>query len=114
MIDNIIEKLERIIQDLKLLKEVTERNYKNSSLFLQRVEGLFSSARVFYTLKNNDIEYVGELVQRTRYELLRYPNFGIKSLKEIESVLDVMGLQLGMDVPLEIIDTINNLKKSKL
>lgn len=46
-----------------------------------------------------NIVYVGDLVQKTEAEMLRTPNFGRKSLKEVKEVLAQMGLGFGMDVP---------------
>ena len=50
-------------------------------------------------LKNDNIVYIGDLVQKTEAEMLRTPNFGRKSLNEIKEVLTQMGLSLGMEVP---------------
>ena len=50
-------------------------------------------------LKNDNIIYIGDLVQKTEAEMLRTPNFGRKSLNEIKEVLASMGLRLGMDIP---------------
>ncbi|MBD3819102.1 MAG: DNA-directed RNA polymerase subunit alpha [Brevundimonas diminuta] len=50
-------------------------------------------------LKNDNIVYIGDLIQKTEGEMLRTPNFGRKSLNEIKEVLASMGLSLGMDVP---------------
>ena len=50
-------------------------------------------------LKNDNIDYIGDLVQKTEAEMLRTPNFGRKSLNEIKEVLVQMGLHLGMEVP---------------
>ena len=49
-------------------------------------------------LKNDNIVYIGDLVQKTEQEMLRTPNFGRKSLNEIKEVLASMGLSLGMTV----------------
>ena len=49
-------------------------------------------------LKNDNIVYIGDLVQKTEAEMLRTPNFGRKSLNEIKEVLAEMGLHLGMEV----------------
>ena len=49
-------------------------------------------------LKNDNIVYIGDLVQKTEAEMLRTPNFGRKSLNEIKEVLAQMGLKLGMEV----------------
>ena len=56
------------------------------------------SVRSANCLKNDNIVYIGDLVQRSEPEMLRTPNFGRKSLNEIREVLKVMGLELGMDV----------------
>ena len=50
-------------------------------------------------LKNDNIVYIGDLVQKTEEEMLRTPNFGRKSLNEIKEVLAQMGLHLGMEIP---------------
>jgi DNA-directed RNA polymerase subunit alpha (EC 2.7.7.6) len=47
-------------------------------------------------LKNADIKYIGELVQKTEAEMLKTKNFGRKSLNEIKEILAEMGLSLGM------------------
>ena len=47
-------------------------------------------------LKNADIRYIGDLVQKTEGEMLRTKNFGRKSLNEIKEILQEMGLGLGM------------------
>ena len=46
--------------------------------------------------KNENIVYIGDLVQKTESEMLKTPNFGRKSLNEIRDVLGQMGLGLGM------------------
>ncbi|RZJ17506.1 MAG: DNA-directed RNA polymerase subunit alpha, partial [Brevundimonas sp.] len=57
------------------------------------------SVRSANCLKNDNIVYIGDLIQKTEGEMLRTPNFGRKSLNEIKEVLATMGLSLGMDVP---------------
>ena len=49
-------------------------------------------------LKNADIKYIGELVQKTEQEILMTKNFGRKSLNEIKEILSCMGLRLGAKV----------------
>lgn len=63
---------------------------------LRRVEELDLSLRAFNCLKKEGVTYVGDLVQRSQEDLLRAPNFGNKSLSEIVSALEQMGLSLGM------------------
>jgi len=66
---------------------------------LRRVDELELSVRSANCLKNENIVYIGDLVQKTEAEMLRTPNFGRKSLNEIKEVLAQMGLKLGMEVP---------------
>jgi DNA-directed RNA polymerase alpha subunit len=67
--------------------------------FLKKVDVLKLSVRPAKCLKNNNIVYIGDLVQKTEAEMLRMRNFGRKSLKQIKKVLAQMGLRLGMKVP---------------
>ena len=66
---------------------------------LRKVDELELSVRSANCLKNDNIVYIGDLVQKSEAEMLRTPNFGRKSLNEIKEVLAGMGLHLGMEVP---------------
>ena len=66
---------------------------------LRKVDELELSVRSMNCLKNDNIIYIGDLVQKTEPEMLRTPNFGRKSLNEIKEVLNSMSLYLGMEVP---------------
>ncbi len=66
---------------------------------LKKVDELELSVRSANCLKNDNIVYIGDLIQKTEAEMLRTPNFGRKSLNEIKEVLTAMDLHLGMDVP---------------
>ena len=68
-------------------------------VLLKKVDELELSVRSANCLKNDNIVYIGDLIQKTEAEMLRTPNFGRKSLNEIKEVLSGMGLHLGMDVP---------------
>ncbi len=100
----------RILQDqLQLFinfeepKEMKRESAKAEPLFnrnlLRRVDELELSVRSANCLKNDNIVYIGDLIQKTEAEMLRTPNFGRKSLNEIKEVLLQMGLHLGMEVP---------------
>ncbi len=65
---------------------------------LRKVDELELSVRSANCLKNDNIVYIGDLVQKSEQEMLRTPNFGRKSLNEIKEVLASMGLSLGMTV----------------
>ena len=67
--------------------------------FWRTIDSLELSVRSANCLKNDNIVYIGDLVQKTEAEMLRTPNFGRKSLNEIKEVLAQMGLHLGMEVP---------------
>jgi DNA-directed RNA polymerase subunit alpha len=66
---------------------------------LKKVDELELSVRSANCLKNDNIVYIGDLIQKTEGEMLRTPNFGRKSLNEIKEVLTSMDLHLGMDIP---------------
>ena len=78
--------------------EESDANQLNRYL-LKKVDELELSVRSANCLKNDNIIYIGDLVQKTEAEMLRTPNFGRKSLNEIKEVLASMGLRLGMDIP---------------
>lgn len=62
----------------------------------RKIDELEFSVRSANCLKNANIYYIGELVQKSEQEMLKTKNFGRKSLQEIQENLDGMGLQLGM------------------
>ena len=78
--------------------EESDANQLNRYL-LKKVDELELSVRSANCLKNDNIIYIGDLVQKSEAEMLRTPNFGRKSLNEIKEVLSSMGLRLGMDIP---------------
>jgi DNA-directed RNA polymerase subunit alpha len=79
-------------------REDEEDDLEFNPLLLKKVDELELSVRSANCLKNDNIVYIGDLIQKTEAEMLRTPNFGRKSLNEIKEVLTVMGLHLGMDV----------------
>ena len=79
-------------------QSASEKLSFNSNL-LKKVEELELSVRSANCLKNDNIIYIGDLVQKSESEMLRTPNFGRKSLNEIKEVLTQMELNLGMSVP---------------
>jgi DNA-directed RNA polymerase subunit alpha len=72
-----------------------EKTDFNENLY-RSVDELELSVRSANCLKNADIKYIGELVQKTEQEILMTKNFGRKSLNEIKEILSCMGLRLGL------------------
>lgn len=72
-----------------------EKSSLNENLF-RSVDELELSVRSANCLKNAEIRYIGDLVQKTEAEMLKTKNFGRKSLNEIRDILAEMGLGLGM------------------
>ncbi len=66
---------------------------------LRKIDELELSVRSANCMKNDNLIYIGDLVQKTESDMLRTPNFGRKSLNEIKEVLQQMGLHLGMEIP---------------
>ncbi len=83
-------------QDEVKTDEVDELEF--NPLLLKKVDELELSVRSANCLKNDNIVYIGDLIQKTEAEMLRTPNFGRKSLNEIKEVLTGMQLHLGMDI----------------
>jgi DNA-directed RNA polymerase subunit alpha len=94
---------------VEVREEVAELAF-NPAL-LKKVDELELSVRSANCLKNDNIVYIGDLIQKTEAEMLRTPNFGRKSLNEIKEVLAGMGLHLGMEVPAWPPENIEDLAK---
>jgi DNA-directed RNA polymerase subunit alpha len=84
-------------EDKRQLQSSKEPQFNKN--LLKKVDELELSVRSANCLKNDNIFYIGDLVQKTEGEMLRTPNFGRKSLDEIKEVLVSMGLSMGMDLP---------------
>jgi DNA-directed RNA polymerase subunit alpha len=95
----------------EIVKEVKSVEPEFNKNLLKRVEELELSVRSMNCLKNDNIIYIGDLVQKTEPEMLRTPNFGRKSLNEIKEVLSTMSLYLGMEIPNWPPDNIAELSK---
>ncbi len=95
--------------DEKKLDDKPELDF-NPAL-LKKVDELELSVRSANCLKNDNIVYIGDLIQKSEAEMLRTPNFGRKSLNEIKEVLAAMGLHLGMEAPNWPPDNIEELAK---
>jgi DNA-directed RNA polymerase subunit alpha len=83
----------------KVVIEEARPELEFNAALLKKVDELELSVRSANCLKNDNIVYIGDLIQKSEAEMLRTPNFGRKSLNEIKEVLAQMGLHLGMEVP---------------
>jgi DNA-directed RNA polymerase subunit alpha len=79
-------------------QEVDEEVNRVRELLAQPVDELDLSVRSHNCLKAASIKTIGDLVRREENEMLKFRNFGRKSLQELIEVLDDRGLQFGMDV----------------
>jgi DNA-directed RNA polymerase subunit alpha len=79
-------------------QEVDEEVKRVRELLAQPVDELDLSVRSHNCLKAASIKTIGDLVRREENEMLKFRNFGRKSLQELIEVLDDRGLQFGMDV----------------
>jgi DNA-directed RNA polymerase subunit alpha len=95
--------------EVEKISQTTELVFNKN--LLRKVDELELSVRSMNCLKNDNIIYIGDLVQKTEPEMLRTPNFGRKSLNEIKEVLSSMSLYLGMEVPNWPPDNIPELSK---
>ncbi len=108
--EDAVARAARILQDqlhlfinfeepMVLREEEDKEELPFSKNLVRKVDELELSVRSANCLKNDNIIYIGDLVQKTEAEMLRTPNFGRKSLNEIKEVLAQMGLHLGMEIP---------------
>ena len=79
-------------------KELDEESLRTRHLLLTKLSDMGLSVRAFNCLKAADIDTFADLVVYSRAELMKFRNFGRKSLNEIEVLVDKMKLSFGMDV----------------
>jgi DNA-directed RNA polymerase subunit alpha len=79
-------------------QEVDEELVRVRKLLDKSVEELELSVRSSNCLRAAEIKTIGDLVQKGEPEMLKFRNFGRKSLKEIQDILGEMGLHFGMDI----------------
>jgi DNA-directed RNA polymerase subunit alpha len=79
-------------------EEEDEEVVRIRQLLKTRVDELELSVRSSNCLRAANIQNLGELVSKTESEMLKYRNFGRKSLNELTSILEELGLSFGMDI----------------
>ncbi len=72
------------------------KEWLKNKLYNKKIEELELSVRSMNCLKNDNIIYIGDLVQKTEAEMLRTPNFGRKSLIELREILESGGIKFGV------------------
>ncbi|XWN36177.1 MAG: DNA-directed RNA polymerase subunit alpha [Balneola sp.] len=79
-------------------EEVDAEKQRVANLLRTSIEDLNLSVRAYNCLKSANINSIGELVARDEQDLLKFRNFGKKSLTELQEVIEEKNLQFGMDV----------------
>lgn len=79
-------------------KELDEESLRMRHLLLTKLSDMGLSVRAYNCLKAADIDTFADLVSYSRNELIKFRNFGKKSLNEIDQLVEKMKLQFGMDV----------------
>lgn len=85
-------------QEIKEVKKPKKKSIPFNINLLKKISDLELSVRSHNCLKNENINYIGDLVSRTESQMIKTPNFGKKSLNEIRDLLNQMGLRFGMAI----------------
>jgi len=85
-------------QEVKEVKKSKKKSIPFNINLLKKISDLELSVRSHNCLKNENINYIGDLVSRTESQMIKTPNFGKKSLNEIRDLLNQMGLRFGMAI----------------
>jgi DNA-directed RNA polymerase subunit alpha len=95
---NILQEQISVFVELKMPETKAEerKQPEMDPLLLRPVDDLELTVRSANCLKAENIFYIGDLIQRSEFDLLKTPNLGKKSLTEIKDVLAQHGLSLGM------------------
>jgi DNA-directed RNA polymerase subunit alpha len=83
---------------LELTKGVSEETMALRKIMNQTIDEMELSVRSYNCLQAAGIKYIHELVSKEENQMLKYKNFGRKSLTELVEKLDSMGIHFGMDV----------------
>lgn len=89
--------------DIELESEAVEEVFDENAIMMRqqlktKLADVELSVRALNCLRAADVETIGDLVQYNRNELLKFRNFGKKSLTEVEDLLSTLGLTFGMDI----------------
>ena len=89
-----------LMEKLESCGEKPDEIENNEAVMKKELKNTTLSVRALNCLKTNDIMNVADLVSFQVTDLLRMRNFGRKSMRELEDLVDSLGLQFGMDVPM--------------
>jgi len=84
--------------DSESFEEFDEEVLHMRQLLKRKLSDLNLSVRALNCLKAADVETLGQLVGHNKNDLLKFRNFGKKSLSELEELLDSLSLSFGMDI----------------
>ena len=89
--------------DVELESEQEEETFDEEAIMIRqllksKLADVDLSVRALNCLRAADVETLGDLVRYSRSELLKFRNFGKKSLNEVDDLLESLGLTFGMDV----------------
>ena len=85
-------------EEMEEVKQEVKEELEYNPILLKKVDELELSVRSRNCLQNDNIVYIGDLVNKTESEMLRTQNFGRKSLNEIKDVLSKFNLKFGMEI----------------
>jgi DNA-directed RNA polymerase subunit alpha len=92
------EKITLETEERSVNEEFDENTLHIRQLLKSRLVDLDLSVRALNCLKAADVETLGELVAYNRNDLLKFRNFGKKSLAELDQLVDAKGLEFGMNI----------------
>ena len=93
-----------ILEDTTTDNDLNEPELHMRQLLKTKLVDKDLSVRALNCLKAADVETIGDLVKLNRSELLKFRNFGKKSLTELDALLASLGLRFGMDVSMYKLD----------
>lgn len=89
-------------------KETSEEENRLRKLLNMSVNEIELSVRAANCLNNANLTTVGELALKSEQEMLKYRNFGKKSLNEIKAKMEQLGLSLGMNIDQRLLENIQD------
>jgi DNA-directed RNA polymerase subunit alpha len=98
------EKMSLSVDDISLVSEFDEESLHIRQMLKSKLADMDLSVRALNCLKAADVETLGELVSFSKNDLLKFRNFGKKSLVELEEFIKARNLEFGMDLTMYKLD----------